>query len=114
MESSDFTGGNILTIPYFVLISFIILDCCLVVKSHDTIICTMMSSIVMRYLHQSLFINHRVWSNKTSLMPPLFIEVPVPGHLSETVMHLCIMGIDVASFLDCSIGFWNCSDSVVF
>ena len=84
------------------------------VKSHDTIICTMMSSIVMRYLHQSLFINHRVWSNKTSLMPPLFIEVPVPGPLSETVMHLCIMGIDVASFLDCSIGFWNCSDSVVF
>jgi hypothetical protein len=47
-------------------------------------------------------------------MPPLFIEVPVPGPLSETVMHLCIMGIDVASFLDCSIGFWNCSDSVVF
>ena len=65
----------------------------------------MMSSNVMRYLHQSLFINHRVWSHKTSLMPPLFIEVPVPGHLSETVMHLCIMGIDVASFLDFSIGF---------
>ena len=59
----------------------------------------------MRYLHQSLFINHRVWSNKTSLMPPLFIEVPVPGHLSETVMHLCIMGIDVASFS--RFFYWN-------
>jgi len=28
--------------------------------------------------------------------------------------YLCVRGIDFASFYDFSIGFWNCSDSVVF
>jgi len=30
------------------------------------------------------------------------------------VIHSCAKGIDFASFYDFSIGFWNCSDSVVF
>ena len=31
------------------------------------------------------------------------------------VMHTCIRGIDLASFcLNFSMGFWNCSDSVIF
>ena len=29
-------------------------------------------------------------------------------------MHLCIRGIDFASFYDFDIWFWNCSDSVIF
>jgi hypothetical protein len=29
-------------------------------------------------------------------------------------MYLCVRGINVASFYDFSIGFWKCSDSVVF
>jgi hypothetical protein len=29
-------------------------------------------------------------------------------------MYFCVKGIDFVSFYDCSIRFWNCSDSVVF
>ena len=29
-------------------------------------------------------------------------------------MYICVKGIDFASFYDFCIGFWNCSDSVVF
>jgi len=42
-------------------------------------------------------------ANKTSLTPPLFIEVPVPNHESE--YYMCATGIDLTSFnnslLDC-------------
>ena len=30
------------------------------------------------------------------------------------VMYLCVRGIDLTSFSDVSIGYWSCSDSVVF
>ena len=29
-------------------------------------------------------------------------------------MYMCVMDIDFASFYDFFIGFWNCSDSMVF
>ena len=29
-------------------------------------------------------------------------------------MYFCVKGIDFVPFYDFSIGFWNCSDSVVF
>ena len=29
-------------------------------------------------------------------------------------IYLCIRGVDIASFDDFSVGFWNCSNSVVF
>ena len=48
---------------------------------------------------------------KTSLTPPLFIEVPVPCQERERSC-ICVSGIDFASFNDFSIRFWNCSDSV--
>jgi hypothetical protein len=51
-----------------------------------------------------------VWAHKTSLTPPLFIEVSV----LRQVMYLCVRIIDCVSFCDFSIGFWNCSNSVVY
>jgi hypothetical protein len=32
----------------------------------------------------------------------------------RAVMYLCVRGIDFVSFYDFPIGFWNCSDSVLF
>ena len=29
-------------------------------------------------------------------------------------MHLCVGGIDFASFYDFSVGIWNCYDNVLF
>ena len=47
--------------------------------------------------------------------------MPVPSEGSERscicvleVIYLCVRGIDFAPFYAISIGFWNCSDSVVF
>jgi hypothetical protein len=54
------------------------------------------------------------WVNKASLTLPLFTEVPVPSQESEHSCVCVLVGIDFASFYDFSIGFWNCSDSVVF
>ena len=57
----------------------------------------------------------------TGSTPTFFIKVPVPSQESERscicvleVMHLCVRDIDVASFYDFDISFWNCYDSVVF
>ena len=50
---------------------------------------------------------------KTSLTPPLFIEVPVKSQKSE-LSCICVRGIDFVSFYDFSIGLWPCSYSVVF
>ena len=54
------------------------------------------------------------WVNKASLTLPLFTEVPVPSQESEQSCVCVLVGIDFASFYDFSIGFWNCSDRVVF
>ena len=43
-----------------------------------------------------------------------FIEVSVPSQESEVVMDLCVKGINISSFYDFDIWFWNCSDSVSF
>ena len=39
-----------------------------------------------------------VWANKTSLTPPLFIEVPVPGHISERSCICVLLGVLILSF----------------
>jgi hypothetical protein len=46
-------------------------------------------------------------AHETSLIPPIFIEVPVPSQECE---RLCIFvrGNDFASFYDFCIGKWNC------
>ena len=49
------------------------------------------------------------WVHKNSLIPPLFFywsTCTKPGK--------CVKGIDFASFYDFDIGFWNCSNSMVF
>jgi hypothetical protein len=55
-----------------------------------------------------------VWANKSSLIPPYFIEVPVQYQDSERSCHVCVRGIDFASFYDFDIWFWNRADNVVF
>ena len=52
------------------------------------------------------------WVHKTSLTPPLFIEVPVKSQKSE-LSCICVRGIDFVSFYNFSIGLWPCSYSVV-
>jgi len=47
-------------------------------------------------------------SIKTSLIPPLFVEVHVPSQESEWSYRVCLC------FYNFSLGFWNCSDSVEF
>jgi hypothetical protein len=49
--------------------------------------------------------------HKTSLKPPLFIEVPIP---KWAIMYLCVRGIDFAFLYDFDFLLWNCSDIVVF
>ena len=44
-------------------------------------------------------------AHKTSLAPPLFIEVPVPSQESER--------LSICKFYNCSIRCWNCTDNVV-
>jgi hypothetical protein len=57
--------------------------------------------------------NWKAWGlgQYTSLTPSLFTKVPVPKVGGP--VFVC-RSIDFASFCDCSIGFWNCSDGVVF
>jgi len=52
--------------------------------------------------------------HKTSLTPPLFIEVPVLSQEVGGPVFVSARGIDFASFYDLAIGFWNCSDKVWF
>jgi len=54
-----------------------------------------------------------IWAHKTSLTPPLFIEVPEPRQEIERSCT-CVLGYIFYFFLWFSIGFWNCSHSVVF
>ena len=58
----------------------------------------------------------KVWVQSTSLTPSFFIEVPVP---SQQGQRPCIYVLEVSImtlffFNDFAIGFWNCSDSVIF
>ena len=49
------------------------------------------------------------------MTPPLFTEVTVSCKPWKwAVMYMCVRGMTFASVCDISIGFWNCSDSVVF
>ena len=68
---------------------------------------------VLELLHH--FAKKRGWAHKTSLTPPLFIEVPVPSQeIGWSVVYWCFSGIDFASFYDFNIWFKNCTDNVVF
>ena len=42
---------------------------------------------------------------------PILIEMPVLNQESE-LSCICVLGVSI--LYDFSIGFWNCSDSVVF
>ena len=53
-------------------------------------------------------------SNKTILIPPLFITSVCTKTGHWTVMYLCVRGIDVTSFYHFNIRFRNCSDSVLY
>ena len=47
---------------------------------------------------------------KTSLTPPLYIDVPVPSQLSY---RLCMYVLRVSIFVYVSNVFWNCPDNMV-
>jgi len=47
------------------------------------------------------------------LKPPLYIEVIVRSQESER-SYICVRSIGVAPLYEFYIGFWSCSDSVVF
>lgn len=49
-----------------------------------------------------------------SLTLPLFNQVLMSILESGTVMYLSARFIDFGFFYDCSIGFWNCSDRMIF
>jgi len=44
-----------------------------------------------------MFFCHHVWAHKTSLTPPLFIEVPVPSQKNERSC-ICVLGISIFPF----------------
>lgn len=46
-----------------------------------------------------------VWADKTTLTPPIFIEVPGPNR--ENDQYLCVGVIGFALFYDFSIGCWT-------
>jgi hypothetical protein len=55
-------------------------------------------------------------AHKTSLTPPLLIEVSVPSQESKWSC-ICVRStvlIYILPLSDFAIGFWNCSDIVVF
>jgi hypothetical protein len=58
--------------------------------------------------------SERNWSHKTGLVPPLFIDVHVPiqdsGRSCICVLWLLMLSFSTTFYL----GFWNCSDTMVF
>jgi len=66
------------------------------------------------HLWPHYFTKREVWVHKTSLTPPLVIEVSVPSQESERTYIWVLVESILTSFYDFSIGCWNCSDSVVF
>ena len=67
-----------------------------------------------KHLHDSITsVRGEVSAHKTSLTLPLVMEVTVPSQDSERSCILCVRSIDLASFSDFYIWFWNCADSVV-
>ena len=55
-----------------------------------------------------------VWIHKTSLAPPLFLEVSVSSTYNQRSC-MWVLGPSISPlFLRFSIEFWNCSDSTVF
>ena len=55
-----------------------------------------------------------VLAHTTSLAPPHFIEVLLSRQICKRLC-ICVIGVSVCLFLRfCFIGFWNCSDSMIF
>jgi len=66
--------------------------------------------------HRIISLRGETWAYKTCLTPPLFIEAPVPLYPKTgkwALIYVCAMGMDVASFYDFDIWYWNYSDSMV-
>ena len=57
----------------------------------------------------------KVWVQSTSLTPSFFIEVPVPCQRGQRPC-IYVLGVSIMTLFlnDFAIGFWNCSDSVIF
>jgi hypothetical protein len=67
-----------------------------------------------KHLHDRITsLSREVCGCKTSIALPLFIEVSVLSLESEW-SYMCVAEVSIAYFYDFSLGFFNCSDSVVF
>jgi len=70
-------------------------------------------SLYGTHLHDHITsLRGEVCAHRSSLTPPFFVEVPDPGQASEQSC-ICVVGYQFGTY-DFSIGFWNCSDHVVF
>ena len=58
--------------------------------------------------------DHIVFTNKTNLTSPLFIEVFVTSHESERSCICALRGTILTLFCDCSITFLNCYDNAIY
>ena len=63
-----------------------------------------------KFLHDRIIsLTWKDWTHKTSLTPPLFLDVSVPSQESE---RPCVCGIVVASFCEFSNRFCKCSKNM--
>ena len=57
-----------------------------------------------------------IWAHKTSLIPPLFIEVLVLSQKSKRSC-ICVLWVSIlplSTIFGLDSGFWNCSESTVY
>jgi hypothetical protein len=57
-----------------------------------------------------------IWAHKTSLIPPLFIEVLVPSQKSKRSC-ICVLWVSIlplSTIFGLDSGFWNCSESTEY
>ena len=73
-------------------------------------VCNIFSSVILTRLHvcvrTCILLTRENRTHKTGLTPSLVIEVPAPN-------QECVRGITFVSVYDLSVGYLNCSDSVV-
>ena len=126
-----FIAKYLLNFDLFVNISTLIIKHVMFAKQiyffHDLNICNVNIEIVYSYcssshifvfsilnicsnLHDRIMsLRRKVWVDKTSLTPPLFIEVPVPSQESDSSC-ICVLPISTSLILElfrqCGIEFW--------
>ena len=71
------------------------------------------SQVDSTYMNASFHQEREIWANKTNLTPPILVRVSVSNPESERSC-ICVKDIDLVFVYTFAIGFYKCSDSVVF